>query len=200
MIFLDGLPETLNIDGAEYQIRADYRAILKYDRMLSGEVEGKTIYEALKLIYVCVPENVDAAITAANWFVNCGRKETRVAPPNKILGINGNKAFDFEEDELLIWSAFRSRYGIDLLEVEHLHWWKFRALLDDIGDDARLSRVMQYRVVDTNADGIAKERKKFLEAMQRYYKITEQEEERDEEFIQALLNGDDISRFLDKGE
>ncbi len=200
MIFLDGLPETLNVDGAEYQINTDYRAILKYDRMLSGEVEGKTIYEALKLIYVQVPGNVDAAITAANWFVNCGRKEPKSAPPNKVLGINGNKAFDFEEDELLIWSAFRSRYGIDLLEVEHLHWWKFRALLDDIGDDARLSRVMQYRVVDTNADGITKERKKFLEAMQRYYKITEEAEERDEEFIQALLNGEDISEFLNKGE
>lgn len=200
MIFLDGLPETLNVDGTEYQINTDYRAILKYDRILSGEVEGKTIYEALKLIYVQVPGNVDAAITAANWFVNCGRKEPKSAPPNKVLGINGNRAFDFEEDELLIWSAFRSRYGIDLLEVKHLHWWKFRALLDDIGDDARLSRVMQYRVMDTNADGITKERKEFLEAMQRYYKITEEVEERDEEFIQALLNGEDISEFLNKGE
>jgi len=47
-------------------------------------------------------------------------------------------------------------------------------------------------------DGISKERKKFLDSMQRYYKISKYEEERDEEFIQALINGEDISRFLER--
>ena len=99
---------------------------------------------------------------------------------------------------MLIWSAFQSRYGIDLLTIPHLHWWQFRALLDDLGEDNRFSQIMQYRGIDTNADGISKERKKFLDAMQRYYKIQEYDEERDEAFIQALMNGEDISRFLEK--
>lgn len=197
MIFLDGLPLSLNIDGVEYPIKTDYRAILKYDRMISQKSEdGVIIIRALEQIFCKLPNNIEAAIAGINWFVNCGREEKQNVPSNKTLGINGNKAFDFERDELLIWSAFRSRYGIDLLETECLHWWLFRALLDDIGNDVRLSQIMQYRIIDTNAEGISKERKKFLDAMQRYYKITEAKNERDEAFIQALLNGEDISGFL----
>lgn len=198
MIFLDGLPETLTVDGAVYPINTDYRAVLNYDRVLQSGEEGAVIYQALGVIYKEIPPNLEAAIEAVNWFINCGRKEKKNTPSNKVLGINRNKPFEFEEDELMIWSAFKSRFQIDLLETGHLHWWLFRSLLDDIGDDVRLSQIMQYRVIDTNADGISKERKKFLDAMQKYYKIQERQEERDEEFIQALLKGEDISRFLEK--
>lgn len=198
MIFLDGLPETLTVDGVNYPIHTDYRAVLKYDRMLQAGEDGTAIYQALSAVYKKIPENIEGAIEAVNWFVNCGREESKYKPSNKVLGINQNQAFGFEEDELLIWSAFKSRFQIDLLEIKHLHWWLFRSLLDDIGDDVRLSQVMQYRVVDTNAEGISKERKNFLNAMQRYYKIQEHQEERDEEFINALLKGEDISRFLEK--
>lgn len=198
MIFLDGLPESLYVNGTEYPINTDYRAILAYDRMLNADDKsGLLIYGALSSVYRQMPDNIEEAITALNWFISCGKKKKKDRPSNKVLGINCNKSFDFEEDDLLIWSAFKSRYNIDLLTIEHLHWWLFRALLDDIGDDTRFSQIMQYRVIDTTADGISNERKKFLNAMQRYYKINENEEERDEEFIQALLNGEDISRFLE---
>lgn len=200
MIFLDGLPQSLNVDGVEYPIKTDYRTILTYDRKINEGNEIEIIMEALNLVFEEIPDHIEEAITKLNWFINCGRKERKNVPSNKVLGINQNKAFEFEEDELLIWSAFKSRYGIDLLEVESLHWWLFRALLDDIGDDVRLSQIMQYRVIDTGADGISKERKKFLNAMQRYYKIQEYKEERDEQFIQALLNGEDISKFLEQQE
>lgn len=199
MIFLDGLPEALYVNGMEYPIYTDYRAILAYDRMLESEDENeKILCQALNTVFKQVPRDIEAAITALNWFISCGKEEKQNRPSNRILGINNNKSFDFEEDDLLIWSAFQSRYGIDLLTIPHLHWWQFRALLDDLGEDNRFSQIMQYRVIDTNADGISKERKKFLDAMQRYYKIQEYDEERDEAFIQALMNGEDISRFLEK--
>lgn len=201
MIFLDGLPESLKIGGVEYPIHTDFRVILAYDRMLnSGEDNGRTMLQALQSIFDVIPRDIEEAITALNWFINCGKREKQYKPSHKVLGINSNLPFDFEEDDLLIWSAFKARYGIDLLKIESLHWWLFRALLDDLGEEVRLSQIMQYRVIDTNMDGISKERKKFLEAMQRYYKISKYEEERDEEFIQALLNGEDISRFLERQE
>lgn len=201
MIFLDGFPESLKIGGVEYPIHTDFRVILAYDRILnSGEDDGMSILQALQNIFDVIPRDIEEAITALNWFINCGKNEKTHKPSNKVLGINSNIPFDFEEDDLLIWSAFKARYGIDLLKIESLHWWLFRALLDDLGEEVRLSQIMQYRVIDTNMDGISKERKKFLDSMQRYYKISKYEEERDEEFIQALINGDDISKFLEKQE
>lgn len=198
MIFLEGLPETLTVNGMVYPLYTDYRAVLQYDRMLHSGEDSRVIYQALGMIYKEIPSDIEKAIQAVNWFVNCGREDKKSRPSNKVLGINQNQAFGFEEDELLIWSAFKFRFQIDLLEIDHLHWWLFRALLDDIGDDVRLSQIMQYRVIDTNMEGISKERKNFLNAMQRYYKIQEHQEERDEEFIKALLNGEDISKFLEK--
>lgn len=137
---------------------------------------------------------------------NTGSYTVQIVPSEPIVKryVNGDTirrvSFYFASRE-----AYEDVENIDtsefyLLKIESLHWWLFRALLDDLGEEVRLSQIMQYRVIDTNTDGISKERKKFLEAMQRYYKISKYEEERDEEFIQALLNGEDISRFLERQE
>lgn len=200
MMFLDGLPGTLNINGTEYPINTDFRAVLKYDRCLRMEDEARGLYEALNALYITIPPDVEAAVTAANWFVNCGKSEKAHAPSNRILGVNGKKSFDFEEDDIRLWTAVKTRYGIDLLQVDHLHWWLFRGMVDDIGEDSVLSRIMYYRTVDVNADELPKKRKEFLTALQHFYELHECEEERDEEFIQALLNGEDISRFLEATE
>lgn len=200
MIFLDGLPGTLNVDGTEYPIRTDFRTVLKYDRYLHMEDDVKGLYEALNTLYITIPPDIDAAVTAANWFVNCGKSEEKHHPSNRTLGVNGKKSFDFEVDDIRLWTAVKSRYGIDLLAVDHLHWWLFRGMVDDIGEDSILSRIMYYRTVDVNADELPKKRKDLLTAMQRFYEIHEYEEERDEEFIQALLKGEDISRFLEVTE
>lgn len=200
MIFLDGLPDTLNVSGTEYPINTDFRAVLKYDRCLHMEDEVKGMYEALNTLYAVIPPDIEAAVTAANWFVNCGKGGNRHAPSNRILGVNGKKSFDFEEDDIRLWTAVKTRYGIDLMTVEHLHWWLFRGMVDDIGEDSVLSRIMYYRTVDVSSDELPKKRKDFLSALQRFYAISEYKEERDEEFIQALLNGEDISRFLEAAE
>ena len=200
MIFLDGLPDTLNVNGTEYPIRTDFRAVLKYDRCLHMEDEARGLYEALNTLYVTIPPDVEAAVSAANWFVNCGKNEKNHTPSNRILGVNGKKSFDFEEDDIRLWTAVKTRYGIDLLRVDYLHWWLFRGIVDDIGEDSALSRIMYYRTVDVTAEELPKKRKDFLTALQRFYELHECEEERDEEFIQALLNGEDISRFLEDAE
>lgn len=196
MIFLDGLPDKLNVNGTEYPIRTDFRAVLQFDRYINMEDETEGLYKALNTLYETIPDDVVAAVKAANWFVNCGKNEKQYQPPKRVLGVNGKKSFDFEEDDIRLWTAVKTRYQIDLINVPYLHWWLFRGMVDDIGEDSVLSRVMYYRTVDLNGDEIPKKRKDFLSSLQRYYEIHECNEERDEEFIQALLNGEDISDFL----
>lgn len=199
MIFLDGLPESLQVGGTEYPIRTDFRAVLKYDRCIHMEDEVRGLIEALSALYIEVPPDIENAVAAANWFIQCGKsEEKRHSPSNRVMGVNGKKSFDFEVDDIRLWTAVKARYGIDLLRVKNLHWWIFRGMVDDIGEDTVLARVMYYRTVDTNAEDLPRKRKEFLVAVQRFYELNEYEEERDEEFIQALLNGEDISRFYEE--
>ena len=38
-----------------------------------------------------------------------------------------------------------SQYGIDLIDIEELHWYKFLALFKGLKDDEIISKIMAYR-------------------------------------------------------
>lgn len=78
------------------------------------------------------------------WFFTCGREKEKKKFPRKAAGINSNKPFDFKEDAELIYAGFIQQYGIDLQEID-MHWWKFMILLENLGAETRLSKVMEYR-------------------------------------------------------
>ena len=99
----------------------------------------------------------------------------------------------------LIYAGFLQQYGIDLQE-EDMHWWKFMILLENLGADTRLNRIMEYRTVDTASKHLSKEQRKFYQAMQRYYGLDGRQmpemTERDRLVEEALLNGGDVSKLL----
>ena len=81
----------------------------------------------------------------------------------------------------LIYSAVLGQYGIDLFEVDELHWHKFLALMRGLNDSTRLREVMGYRCYEKNQD---KDRDIYSE-MRRAWEIdrkTETELEEDEKF------------------
>jgi hypothetical protein len=59
---------------------------------------------------------------------------------------------DYELDAGLIYSAFLGQYGIDLMEVEELHWYKFLALLKGLNESTKLREVMGYRCYEKSDD------------------------------------------------
>ena len=63
-----------------------------------------------------------------------------------------------------------SQYRIDLQDVEHLHWWKFKALLEGLKDDNKLSKILEYRSVDLSKIQ-DKEQRKFYKEMQDKYSL-----------------------------
>ena len=134
------------------------------------------------------------------WFFSCGREKKKKIFPRRIAGINNKQPFDFEEDADLIYAGFMQQYGIDLQE-ENMHWWKFMILLENLGADTRLSRIMEYRTIDTGSKHLSKEQRKFYQAMQRYYGLESRQmpemTERDRLVEEALLNGGDVSKLLD---
>ena len=40
-------------------------------------------------------------------------------------------------DDDYIYSAFLSQYNIDLQDIKHLHWWKFKAMFKSLNEDNR---------------------------------------------------------------
>lgn len=195
------LPDSINVQGVEYPIQTDFRTILRYSAQMDTIEEDNLteIISCMKIvIYRDFPDDISSAISALNWFIKCGREEKRNRPSNKLLGVNSNQPFDFFIDGELIWSAFRRNdvYGIDLLEVPHLHWWKFIAMLDDLPEDTRLHRIMDYRTIDTTNKNLSKEMRDIYSALQRYYKIRAEKDQRNEELIKALKEGRDPTPYL----
>lgn len=195
------LPDSINVQGVEYPIQTDFRTILRYSTQMDTITEDNLaeIISCMKIvIYRDFPDDIFSAISALNWFIKCGKEEKRNRPSNKLLGVNSNQPFDFSVDGELIWSAFRRNdvYGIDLLEIPYLHWWKFIAMLDDLPEDTRLHRIMDYRTIDTTNKNLSKEARDVYAALQRYYKIRAVKDQRNEELIKALKEGKDPSPYL----
>ena len=73
----------------------------------------------------------------------------------------------------MIYAAFLSEYGIDLQDVEDLHWWKFSALFDALPDDTKIKQVMRIRGMDTS--GLKKKEIKRLNDLKKYYALEDEE-------------------------
>ena len=72
-------------------------------------------------------------------------------------------------------------------------------LLENLGADTRLQKVMEYRTIDTSSKNLSKEQRKFLKAMQKYFElsnISSEKSERLKKIEDALLNGGDINKVL----
>ena len=108
--------------------------------------------------------------------------------------------FDFEKDAELIYAGFVQQYGIDL-QTENMHWWKFMILLENLGSDTRLNRVIEYRTIDTANRNLSKQEREFYRAMQRYYgldvKAQQHVSERVKQIEAALMRGEDVSSLLE---
>lgn len=196
-------PTLLIVDGAECPINPGFRTVLRcYE--IQSEKTGLSEGELLRMLLMFYKKQrlfSEEHINQMFWFFSCGREKKEKSFPRKIVGINNKQPFDFEEDADLIYAGFLQQYGIDLQE-EDMHWWKFMILLENLGADTRLSRIMEYRTVDTASKNLSKEQRKFYQAMQRYYGLDGRQmpemTERDRLVEEALLNGGDVSRILGK--
>lgn len=195
MLLTERLPVTAEVNGKEYPIQTDFRCILLYESRMGPDAEDIEIIRAVDDMYcqndeIITAHNFQQAVEALNWFIACGEQD-RKKLSNTALGLNRNKPFDFAVDGALIYTSFIQSYGIDLYDMEYMHWWKFNALLADVDKDCRFSKVMEYRTIDLKNKNLTKEQKKVYSALQSYYKISEKRSPAEDDFTQALLEGRD---------
>lgn len=63
-IILDVLPETVEIDGAEYRINSDFRISILFELLMQDDEVGKRqkLIQGLKLYYPEIPQNMTEAV------------------------------------------------------------------------------------------------------------------------------------------
>ena len=198
-LLIDLLPTTVDIEGIEYEINSDFRTSILFELLMQDieiEDEEKTI-QALQLYYKKCPKNIDEAINKMLWFYSCGKENTLKAD-NK-TGSSSEKIYDFDYDDEYIYSAFLDQYGIDLNEIEYLHWWKFKAMFKALKEDNEIVKIMGYRSIDLSKVE-DKKQKEFYKKMKKTYEIpiaiSKDEKEKIDKINEILRNGGDISKVL----
>lgn len=184
------LPEKLMAeDGKEYAIDADFRTVLRCIRVCSDpDIEPKdALYMLIMWFYrgVIVPNATGAFLD----FISTGDEDD--GEPAKM---------DFEQDADVIYASFVMDYGIDLLDVPFLHWYKFRALLGGLSEKTPLQSRIQLRDLDTSHLK-GKEKLKAEKAKRRVAlveRISAEEEALCDELEKALTEGRDPSEVLSK--
>lgn len=196
-ILLDILPETVDIDGIEYRINSDFRISILFELLMQDDELGKRqkLVQGLQLYYPEIPHNVTMAVDKMIWFYRCG-KETESGSHGSGSG-RAKQIYSFEHDDDYIYAAFLEQYGIDLQDIEELHWWKFRALFRGLSEDTEFVKIMGYRSVKTTSN-MSKEQREFYKKMQSIHAlpITDAERKADELLTEALLNGGDITGLV----
>ena len=175
-ILIDLLPSSVKIDSTEYEINSDFRTSVLFSLLMEDDnlSEEEKVLQALNLYYPVVPNNLEEAIEQIKWFYSCGKLDNPIG--NKKAKASSKKVFDFEVDANYIYSAFMSQYNIDLQDIEELHWWKFKALLEGLKEDNKLSKIIEYRSVDLSKIK-DKEQRKFYKDMQKQYSLKKENEE-----------------------
>lgn len=188
-ILIDVVPDTVEIDGVEYDINTDFRISIMFELLMqdSSISDGERISLALNLYYPRIPHALDHAIEMMLWFYKCGKDVGKESAGN--IGGGTSRIYSFDHDAEYIYAAFLDQYGIDLQSIEHLHWWKFRALFKGLKEDNMISKIMGYRAIAID-DNMSDNEKKHYREMKRIYALPDNrtEEEKQLDFDNAIAS------------
>lgn len=138
---LGQLPRTLEVGGRRYDIRSDFRVIL---RVLTAATDDELTSEEKALVCLAniyrgfddIPrENLTEAYEQALWFIEGGRHTEKQGP----------KLMDWEKDEDLIFPAINQAAGKEVRELEYLHWWTFLGYFQSIDRESLFGTVLHIR-------------------------------------------------------
>lgn len=153
------LPKSLDVCGAEYAIRWDYRAALDICAALSDPElsDQERAFAALMIFYPELeempPEDMEEALRRCFWFLNGGEEEHGAKPQRKLM--------DWDQDFNLIVGPVNRVLGADVRGMEQLHWWTFLAAYMEIGD-CTFAEVVAIRKKRAEGRKLSKEDRAFL--------------------------------------
>lgn len=148
------LPSTISVGGRTYRIRTWFKHWLRFLEICRNPEEGR---DFSFLFEGDVPEDKAGAFLELEKFAS---PESELPRPS---GESSGKVIDYGHDGALIYAAFMQQYGIDLIDAEGLHWWKFLALMEGL-HGTKLNDVMEARMYDPDDKTTYDEAKKKARA------------------------------------
>lgn len=182
-ILLDKLP-------TEYKglkVNTNFRSFILFELLMQDNEISKEdkIYLSLKLFYNEPIQDIKTAIDGILWFYTMGESENK--EQKKGNKTTNKQIYSYEYDAKYIYSAFLDQYGIDLAEVDYLHWFRFKSLFDSLKDDNKICEIMGYRAVDLNKIKDKEEQKKYKKLKQLYaLPDNRTQEEKENDFAEAF--------------
>lgn len=170
-----------------HQIDADFRTVLKCLRVLNDPDVDQRDALFLLMQWFFKGAFVSEGLQLFSAFVSDGEEEDGYDPK-----------MDFEQDADAIYASFLSEYGIDLLDVDYMHWSKFIALLGGLSEHSALQGRIQLREMDVSKLK-GKERMKAEKAKRRVAlveRMSAEDEALARDLETALAEGRDPSAIL----
>jgi hypothetical protein len=188
------LPDTVMVSGSAFHVNADFRVILRILRMLDDDdvIERQKPSLIVDWFYgQKKPSDVTVACEAFLTFLRRGedaKDQDSTEPP----------LMDYEQDASEIQASFVMLYGIDLLEVKFLHWWKFHALLDGaFFGSGPLAEKIKLRTLDPSKYEKPEEIRRAQERVRIDRKVSRAERELQQRMYDVLTGGGDVSAALE---
>ncbi len=188
---LENPPESIEIDGKEYEINYDYRTCLKIILAFEDDdlTPGEKTQVMLELLYKDIPHNIQIAAEKAVLFLDCGEERSE----NSDSDDSSERLYSFSYDSKFIFSAIKYSHGIDLDECPNLHWWKFNYLLFDLDENCFFNRLIYFRRQKAKGK-LTKEESEVYYSMHSVFelpiKLTAEEQAADDEFMRLLKDGE----------
>lgn len=201
-ILIDELPESVEIEGVEYEINTDFRISILFELLMQDPniSDEEKIEKALELYFIKIPpiEYISEVVDIIMDFYSCG-KDKLISNGRTTSKGKSKQIYSFEVDADYIYAAFLDQYGIDLQDIEYLHWWKFKALFNALKEDNEIVKIMGYRSINITND-MSKHEKEFYKKMKELYKLPDNISKNDKEKINQiediLMNGGDLESIL----
>lgn len=161
LLLEQGLPEQL----CGVPIYPDFRNMIRFELALLDDSiadQDRALVGIDQLFGEMPPCGLEEAVRALLWFYLRGKG------PESGKGKAAARAYDFEQDAGRIYAAFLAVYGMDLTQVEYLHWWAFMALLEALPDTTQMGQIMAWRTVDLDGIKDKATRAHYAELKRRY--------------------------------
>lgn len=172
-VLTDPLPCTIRADGQELEVLTDFRDWIRFLLLIGSELDAAEKASMLPL-WLTEPRPLTAEI-ADGLRGFCLARELEPDDPGNDADEEDEEpvlqsrppVWDWEVDGGFVLADFRRYYGIDLLHVDALHWWEFRALFSALPSDSRSMERIGIRGMDLSKIRDKSQRKYYAERQRR---------------------------------
>ena len=181
------LPQTISVNGVDYEIRTDFRDIIKIIIAFSDpELEDKEkAFVCLFILYedfdALPKQEYEAAYKAALAFIDYGAGEDDKHRPRTV---------DWEQDEKILFPDINKVAGYEVRTAEYVHWWTFVGYFLAVTEGLS-STVINLRSKKAKGKKLEKHEREFWNANKSICLLREkltEEEQAQKDRLNALLN------------